>query len=507
MTHNQSRNFKEIILTVFYTLLILMTVSTSAQQSFQYYDQNIYDPIPTYTEEDIQTRLKSMDLCITPEYSSVVKSYVKTYMVTGRQKARSIIGRTVMYFPIFEKYLKDFGLPSELKCVSVLESALDPHAKSRSKATGLWQFMAPTGREYGLQINSTVDERSDPHRSTKAALTYLRKLHDRYGDWSLALAAYNSGPGTVNRAIKRARSKRFSRVAKYLPRETRNYIPAFFAAAYLVHYYHEHGIEGNYPDLDMQITDMVTVYNRVTFEDIANVTGLSKYTVRDLNPSYKKGIIPASQRGNYVILPERVMGSFIQFLKYPDSRNGMVYSSESINVYKDPNDHFFKTKYKVLPTDNLQSLANLFRCNAYSIMAWNNLKTDVLYPGQELVMYQPFVSSQYKSEFLAPAITTREPSALKVTTVPKRKKYSTNSIASIPLSKINVDVLSEKPTRTLKSLSEEHYVFYRVVRGESLVQIAAKFPGVTLEDILTLNDLGNRKRSVKPGSRIKIKRL
>lgn len=472
-------------------LFLVSSAFTSPQPT-----KTVDNTIPTYTEQEVRSRLKAMDLCVPARYNSVVKSYIRTYMVTKRSKASDIIGRTVQYFPIYEKYIKEKGLPDDLKYVSVLESALNPVATSRSNAVGLWQFMAPTARDYDLVINRTVDERRDPHRATKAALTYLEKLHARYGNWALALAAYNGGPGRVNRAIKRGRSKNFWQISKYLPRETRNYVPAFFAAAYLINYYEEHNITPNYPELDLQIVDVAKVYQTITFDEISKLTGIPTYTIETLNPSYQKWIIPGHPLGNYLILPQRVMGAFLQYQKRPDSRQDILYSSTPIPApATNSNSNFFKTKYIVQSGDNIHSIARLFKCNTHNIKAWNRLYSDYVKEGQELTLFQPIVSIPYEAE-----------AVVKVTkpVVRELKKYNVVNIPTPSLTTLKVN--HHKGTRTLASLTNESYVYYRVGRGESLSSIANKFPGVTLDDILEINDISPRRKGPKPGSRIKIKK-
>ena len=175
-------------------------------------------------------------------------------------------------------------MPLDLKFLSVVESALNPMAVSRSGAVGLWQFMPATGREYGLKISRYVDERKDPVKSTLAAIKYLKKQYNRYGNWELALAAYNGGPGRVNRAIKRGRSKNFWRIRKYLPRETRNYVPAYIAATYIANFYHMHDLVPIYPDLELQLTESVKVYETLNFSEIEAITGTPEYIIEILNP-------------------------------------------------------------------------------------------------------------------------------------------------------------------------------------------------------------------------------
>jgi membrane-bound lytic murein transglycosylase D len=238
-------------------------------------ESNLTDPEPEYDEPAIIERINKMENeVVPPRYDDIVKSYLTTYTIKKREKAENILGQQVVYFPLFEKKLEEANLPTDLKYLSVVESALNPKAVSRVGATGLWQFMPATGEYYGLEINSVVDERSDPHRSTEAAIEYLSRLYDRFGNWELAIAAYNSGGGRVSRAIKRSRSKNFWKVRRYLPRETRNYVPAFIAANYLIKHYQEHELTPRYPELDQQITESIMVYDHTSFYEVAQVTEL-----------------------------------------------------------------------------------------------------------------------------------------------------------------------------------------------------------------------------------------
>ena len=196
---------------------------------------------PVYDEAAVIERLKSIENpLVENRYNSIVRGYIKGYLFWNRDKTERILGRTVLYFPLMEEYLSKRNMPDKLKYLSVVESALYPHGVSRVGAVGLWQFMPETGKEYGLEINEFVDERKDPNKSTQAALDYLSRQYMKYGDWALALAAYKSGSGRVSRAIKRGRSKNFWRIRRYLPRETRNYVPAYIAATYMMEYYKEH---------------------------------------------------------------------------------------------------------------------------------------------------------------------------------------------------------------------------------------------------------------------------
>lgn len=353
------------------------------------------DEIPEYNEEEVKKRLEylSQDI-VDVKYVSAVKGYIKGYVLRNRRHSEIVLGRSIRYFPIFEHYLEKHQLPEALKYLPIVESALDPKAISRVGAGGLWQFMPATGKERGLSINKYVDERFDPIRSTEAAMEHLQRQYDRFDDWALALAAYNSGSGRVSRAIKRARSKNFWRLMRYLPRETRNYVPAFIAASYLVDYFESHNLKPDYPELDMQITETIRVYDNHSFYRIAQVTDLPLDIIEALNPSYKKGYIPSSREGNYLTLPIRVMEAFKAYVaaSRPDSKQFMPVFSGPV-YFTRPSDQaqpsYIKSTYVVLEGETLRSIARDLKVSVHQIKAWNKLKSSDLTPGQELIVFTP----------------------------------------------------------------------------------------------------------------------
>lgn len=233
--------------------------SVSAQESsetnsglLEQINETQSESIIGFSESEVSERLSYLTGCTPLNYNAVVRAYLQTYLYKKPEKTRDMLSKAGMYFHIFEAELKANGMPEDLKYLSVTESALNPLAVSRCGATGLWQFMPATGSEYGLEQNSAVDERSNPVEATRAALKYLKRLYGMYNDWALALAAYNSGPGNVNRAIKRGHSRNFWVIQKYLPQETRNYVPAFVSATYICNFYMMHNLMPDYPDLDMR---------------------------------------------------------------------------------------------------------------------------------------------------------------------------------------------------------------------------------------------------------------
>ena len=196
-----------------------------AQTNVLYKANDGYSVAHSFSDSEVIARLRATQSAVPTRYTDVVKGYLRTYTVKNRHKTERILGKAVMYFPIYEEQFRKSGLPDALKYLSVTESALNPVAVSSAKAVGLWQFIKTTGKEYGLRIDQAVDERCDPHLSTAAAAAYLARQYERFGDWALAIAAYNSGPGNVSKAIRRGRSKNFWKIKKYLPRETRSYVP------------------------------------------------------------------------------------------------------------------------------------------------------------------------------------------------------------------------------------------------------------------------------------------
>lgn len=328
----------------------------------------------------IKDRLSTMEGIVTPKYNPEVEAYLRSYLTYGYKDSERLLGRSVLYFPIFEHYLQLYGLPDELKYLPLIESSLRPYAVSTAGAVGLWQFMSPTARQYGLRIDRNVDERRDPYKATEAAVRYLAKLYDRFGSWELALAAYNCGGGRVNKAIRYAGSKDFWKVRAFLPRETRNYIPRFIAANYLANFYDLHDILPNFPAFELQWTRTMKVYEFVTFKEIIKVTGVKHAFLAELNPSYRNGFLPKNPNGNFLILPEMAMALFKSHLedKYASDKNfAAPYAQRD----------YSKSNYVVLSGDTIEKLARLYNCSIQEIVNWNRLKSEELFYRQELVLY------------------------------------------------------------------------------------------------------------------------
>lgn len=255
------------------------------------------------SKKSFSNRWEANSFAMEVSYNNDVKKFVKKYISKDRFGTEVLLGKQTIYFPIFEKYIKEFGLPKELKNIPIIESSLNPKAESQVGARGLWQFMPATARQYGLVINDYVDERCDPVKSTTAALTFLKNLYERYGDWKLAIAAYNCGPGRVDKAIRRSNKSNFEGIKKYLPKETRNYVAKFIATSYITENYFFHDLRPSYPEYTLQFCKVVKIHKRTSLKMIAKKTGMDLKIIRKLNPSYRKGIIPPSSDGNFIIIP------------------------------------------------------------------------------------------------------------------------------------------------------------------------------------------------------------
>ncbi len=283
----------------------------NTQQYLAVDDCDLPDYNPTYTPEEYQARLKRLPTVIELPYNHIVQDYIDRYTQRQRRSVSVILGAANFYMPIFEEALESYALPLELKYLPVIESALNPTAVSRAGATGLWQFMLTTGKQYGLEVNSLVDDRCDPIKASYAAAHYLSDLYAIFGDWTLAIAAYNCGPENVNKAIHRAGGETdFWRIYPYLPKETRGYIPAFIAANYIMNYYCEHNICPLVATLPTK-TDTIVVERDVHFDQIAHVLDIDVRAIEALNPQYRRSVVNGGTQPSVLRLPSKDIIAFI----------------------------------------------------------------------------------------------------------------------------------------------------------------------------------------------------
>ena len=356
----------------------------------------------TYTGDDESTASMPIDTLykqrlldmVTPvhlPYNYIVRNFINQYL-NGRWSAlTNILALSKYYFPIIEEELHAAGLPLELRYLPIIESNLSIRATSRMGAVGLWQFMPATGKNLGLEINSLVDERCDVLKSTRAACKFLAHLYKVYGDWTLAIAAYNCGPGNVNRALARAgeNCKTFWDIYDLLPRETRGYVPKYIAAAYAYTYHKAHNIEPK-PTPDCIATDTVTISRVMHLGQVASTLNIPIETLRDLNPQYKLDIVPATKKSYSLRLPTRYTSEFI--LNEKD-----IYAKDSLYLKEYLNPANLEKKraegvgyiYTVRKGDNLGLIAKRNRCTVKELMKWNKLKSTVIRPGQKLRIEKP----------------------------------------------------------------------------------------------------------------------
>lgn len=269
------------------------------------------DVNPIFEQEEYIDRLKRMPTAMEMPWNDVVQKFIDRYSGRLRRSVSFMLGASNFYMPIFEQALEVYGLPLELKYLPVIESALNPNAVSRVGATGLWQFMAATGKRYGLKLNSMIDERRDPVKASYAAAHYLSDLYQIFGDWNLVIAAYNAGPGNIQKAIQRAGGERdYWKIYPYLPSETRGYVPAFIAANYIMTYYCEHNICPMVTTLPVQ-SDTIMLYRNVHFEQVSQVLGIDKDELRSLNPQYRRDVVTGYSEPTDLRLPQEYISKFI----------------------------------------------------------------------------------------------------------------------------------------------------------------------------------------------------
>lgn len=420
--------------------------------NIDYRDEVIVD-LPTDTLKMRLARLNAR----TPfnvEYNPSLESVIRMYLKRHKSTMERLMAVSEFYFPMFEASLDKYDIPLEMKYLAIVESALRPRAKSRVGATGLWQFMFATGKMYDLDVNSYVDERMDPIKSTEAACQYLAKLYKMFGDWDLALASYNSGPGNVSKAIRRSGGyTNYWNIRGNLPRETAGYVPAFLATMYLFEYADEHGYQPEKPPVNYMATDTIRIRQMISLDQVSELTGVPMEEVQFLNPSYKLDVIPVVKGKEYYLrLPSEVSGKFVN-----NEKAIYAFAKAEFDKREKPLPQFFKAesqvRYRVKSGDYLGKIAEKYGVRVSQIKKWNGLRSNNLKVGQRLTIYprNPVTSSSSRSR-----------------------------------SKVTA---SGKKTYTVK-------------QGDSLWKIANKFPGVTVENIKVWNDISGS--NLKPGMRLVI---
>ncbi len=352
---------------------------------------------PQFSDSVYMDRLARMPTVIEMPYNEIVREFIDMYTSRLRPQVAFMLGACNFYMPIFEEALDAYGLPLELRYLPVIESALDPSAVSRAGAVGLWQFMLATGKLYGLETNSLVDERRDPIKATWAAARYLKDMYDIYKDWNLVIAAYNCGPGTVNKAIRRAGGQTdYWAICNYLPRETRGYVPAFIAANYVMTYYCKHNICAMQTGIPAA-TDTVHVSRNLHFEQIADICGVPADETASLNPQYRRGIIPGESKPQTLRLPVAAISTFIdrQDTIYAHRREELFTNRRTVSppagTARRPKASAptgEATYYRIRNGDTLGGIAARFGVSVKKLREWNGLRNNNIRAGKTLKIYK-----------------------------------------------------------------------------------------------------------------------
>ncbi|QLC66880.1 LysM peptidoglycan-binding domain-containing protein [Flavobacterium sp. LPB0248] len=521
-------------------------------------DVTVDEELPT---ELLKQRLAAMNQKSPFEiqYNQGLENIIKSFLKNRKKSFSRLMALSEYYFPIFEDAFAKQNVPLEIKYLAVVESALNPKAVSKMGATGLWQFMYGTGKQYALKIDSYIDERSDPLKATAAASEYMTKMFNIFGDWELVLASYNSGPGNVTKAIRRSGGKtKYWDIRNYLPKETQGYVPAFLATMYLFEYHKEHGINPERAVVKNFETDTIAVKNQMSFKQIADLLDMPQSQIQLLNPSYKMGVVPFYQgEQHFIRLPKDKVATFVSnedqiyaYVKHDtefratSSRLAVKYAPKAKPAVAKPaavesGDFEF---YKVRKGDNLGAIASKYNVSISELKKWNNLKTNAVAIGRSLkikseeevpVKTTPIIDR--KEEAIASADEKNKSTAVDMdyvvvagdnlgsiakkfgTTIAELKELNNLTSNNIGLGKTLIiskaAIVIEEPVSTAiasnsvdsfkkkapsKNVSEDYYV----KKGDSLYSISKKYPGVTISDIKKWN--GIKDEDIKPGMKLKI---
>lgn len=432
------------------------------------YDMDSVKFSSNVSDEEMMRRLEAMNSFISLPFNENVKNYIILYSEKMPSRMGRVLGLSNYYFPIFEDILNRYDLPEELKYMAVVESMLNPTATSHAGAKGIWQFIYRTAKSYGLEINSYVDERMDIEKSMDAAARYLRDAYRIFGDWALAISSYNCGAGNVSKAIRRAGgSKDYWAIYRYLPRETRGYVPAFVGAMYAMTYSKEYGIVPQNVGMPVQ-TDTFEIKKNLHFAQINGKIGVPMEDLRQLNPQYFNDIIPGSNHSYILKIPVSWTKTFM------DTPIDSIYAFKSDSllsqkIVKDvkragTQSSQQRISYKVKSGDYLGRIASRYKVSVNQLKKWNNLRSSNIRVGQILYIY------------------------------PNGSYPTTTSSSSGPKSSSKTSASSSK--------SKSSSVTYTVKSGDSLYKIAKKYPGISADNIKKANGLKNN--NIRPGQKLRI---
>lgn len=540
-----------------FTLPDIDSLSTEQRLSLYYHQNQLNQRQPDMTLEVLDTvvltsnipdsvyieRLSRMNSFIKLPYNNIVKNHIIHYTQKMPNRIPTILGLAQYYMPLFEEIFQAYDMPLELKAMAVIESALNPRAVSRARATGMWQFMYRTALNYNLTINSYVDERLDPMVSGDAAARYLMDSYRIFGDWILAIASYNCGTGNVNKAIRRAGgSREFWDIYPFLPRETRGYVPAFVAALYTMRYYHEHQIRPLSIEMPAHV-DTFEVNKMLHFEQITSLMDISIDQLRDLNPQYTKDVVPGVERPYILRIPFEYSGDFAalqdSIYAYKDS---VYFSPLILNTRATASDT--QITHRVRSGETLSHIAYKYGVRVADIKYWNGLRSDRILLNQRLIIYtgrsgapagqasagsagqaqasassggqasassggQTSTSTASAAQPQGNLITHKVKKGETLGGIAEKYKVSAANIRSWNNMKNNTiyagGTLKIYTSATISTSHDSTFEYYTVKSGDSLWDIANKL-GLTVQGILTLNGMGNNSR-IYPGQKLKVRKL
>lgn len=505
----------------------LSDATLSNEMFFDIENMNIDEKVAYNLDTEVlKKRLRKLDVQspFVIEYNPALENVIKSFLKNRTKSFERQMALAEYYFPLFEEKLSKYNLPLEIKYLAIVESALQPKAKSKVGAGGLWQFMPATGKQYKLNISTYVDERHDPIKSTEAACHYMMNMYAIFGDWSLVLASYNCGPGNVSKAIRRSGGKTdYWEIRKYLPRETANYLPAFLATMYIYEFKKEHGLVPKKAEMTYFETDTVMVKQAMTFKQLSDLLDISEAQLEYLNPIYKSKYIPSiDDEYFYLRLPKNKIGIFVSneekiygylaYLEQEKSRNLqlalqakkrdsiakqdslavaaslVVANNEPVEMEealkKRTKEVVSKNFHKVKKGETLAEIAKKNQVSITDLKTWNKIKGSTINAGQSLVIQ-----------------TTKK---VTVNEVVKKPKSKTEIIE--PVVENAVAENTEKPTEnkysSAKSKIEIKEDYYIVQKGDSIFSITKKFPNLTTDDLKKKNDL--KTDNIQPGMKLKI---
>ncbi len=434
------------------------------------------DSVPKFDDYTYQARLAKLD-AVSPfdlVYNEHVKGFINLYAFRKRESVSRMMGVAQLYYPMFEEVLDRYNIPLELKHLAVIESALIPYARSRAGATGLWQFMYPTGKMYGLNVTSYIDQRCDPYKATVAAAEYLKSLYGMFKDWQMVLAAYNAGPGTISKAIRRSGGKKtYWEIRPFLPIETQGYVPAFIAANYVMNYGAEHNIYAAVPRKTYFEVDTVVVKEQMSFEQIGQALDISSEEILYFNPQYRKNIIPAG--GNAMCLPKAKIGIFLNneqdiyaAIKAQQGQSQLVETLAEV-----------KKIHTVQTGEKLSSIARKYGVTVTDLRTWNYVGKRGVKAGKKLTVY------------------VKENSSAATKLEIKAESKNEQNIASTNNDGTDAKLLTEN-----NSKKTTEFIYHKVKKGETLYNVSKKY-NVASAELKALNNLSNSALTI--GQILKIK--